>query len=222
MWEGEVTPAALARCLSARDPHSLALSVEHKHSIPFYQGTKQRLASVFDMVPNLCIRKEMTEHPHLSLKLHPSVRSLLEATGKTILVYPNRSGIMTVPTWWVRVPTFQMNVEGLGVTGGDVWDKMHFQRKHSTSCPVALTFPSCWGRSEECVVWSHSDCHLCWPTAPSHKIAVLVHWENECDYAGHDARHTVETQNTAGGSDFVSFPSKWSFITWDLFIFLFF
>lgn len=39
----------------------------------------------------------------------------------------------------------------------------------------------------------------------------LLFWfteKNECDYAGHDARHTVETQNTAGGSDFVTFPSK--------------
>lgn len=88
-------------------------------------------------------------------------------------------------------------------------------------CPVALSFPSHRDRSEECVVWSYSERHLCWPTAPSHKNAVLVHWENECDYAGHDARHTVETQNTAGGSDFVTFPSKWSFITWDLFIYLF-
>lgn len=56
------------------------------------------MASVFDTVPNLCIGKEMTKHPHLLLKLHPSVRSLLEATEKTILVYPNRPGIMTDPT----------------------------------------------------------------------------------------------------------------------------
>lgn len=104
------------------------------------------------MVPNLCIRKEMTKHPHLSLKLHPSVRSLLEATEKTILVYPNRPGIVTVPTWWVRVPTFQMNVEGLGVTGGMFGIRCIF--KGNTAQVALLPSPSHLAEVEVRNVWS--------------------------------------------------------------------
>lgn len=131
----EMTPTAFARCLSAREPHLLALSVEHRHLIPLYQGGKQRLALVSDTVPNLCTRKEMTEHPPLWLKLHPSVRSLLEATEKTTLVYPNHPGIVTVPTMVGEGSHLPDESRRTGNHREDGWDKMHFQRRHSSSLP---------------------------------------------------------------------------------------
>lgn len=139
MGEGEVTPTAFARCHSSPEHPSLALSVGHRHLIPLCQGGEQRLALVFNTGPNLCIRKEMTGQPHLLLKLHPSVRSLLEVTEKTILVCPNCPGIVTVPTMVGEGSHLPDEIQRTGNNWEDVWDKMHFQRKHSTTslpcCP---------------------------------------------------------------------------------------